>query len=170
MRYVVAVGRRTLEVDLTPDGVLVDGRRVSAELGAVPDAPVRSLILDGASYRVVARGEGEGRWNMKLRGWHLTAEVADQRTVAIREIAGSGESGSGPRPLRAPMPGLVVRVEVSEGDDVRAGQGLVIVEAMKMENELRADTAARVRAVHVRVGQTVEKDQVLIELGPAPEI
>jgi biotin carboxyl carrier protein len=68
------------------------------------------------------------------------------------------------------MPGLVVRVEVSEGDEVGPGQGLVIVEAMKMENELRADVAARVKAVHVKPGEAVEKDQVLIDFGgpPAP--
>jgi biotin carboxyl carrier protein len=64
------------------------------------------------------------------------------------------------------MPGLVVRVEVAPGDEVEAGQGLVIVEAMKMENELKAARAARVKAVHVVAGAAVEKDAVLVEFEP----
>ena len=64
------------------------------------------------------------------------------------------------------MPGLVVRVEVAVGDRVRPGQGLVIVEAMKMENELRAEAGGRVSAVHVAAGEAVAKDQVLIDLAP----
>ena len=64
------------------------------------------------------------------------------------------------------MPGLVVRVEVAEGDEIRPGQGLVIVEAMKMENELRAEVAGRVVKIHVAAGAAVAKDQVLIDLAP----
>jgi pyruvate carboxylase subunit B len=67
------------------------------------------------------------------------------------------------------MPGMVVRVEVAEGDVVRAGQGIVIVEAMKMENELLAEAAAVVRRVHVREGEPVEKDQLLVDLGSVDE-
>jgi len=71
---------------------------------------------------------------------------------------------TGPRPVRAPMPGLVVRVEVSLGDVITAGQGVAIVEAMKMENELTADGEGRVSAILVAEGDTVERDQVLVEL------
>jgi biotin carboxyl carrier protein len=166
MRYVVRVHGHRLEVDLGPDGVRVDGTLVKAELQAVPDGPVRSLILDGASHRVVARKAEPGHWELHLRGWRLAAEVVDERTLKIREMTGGSAAATGPKPVRAPMPGLVVRVEVAAGDEVRPGQGLVIVEAMKMENELRAEIAGRVKAVHVQPGQAVEKDQVLIELGP----
>jgi biotin carboxyl carrier protein len=67
------------------------------------------------------------------------------------------------------MPGLIVRVEVSVNDIVTPGQGLAIVEAMKMENELTADVAARVSAVHVAPGDAVERDQVLVELAALEE-
>ena len=166
MRYLVAIRGRTLEVDLGPDGVRVDGTPVMAELQAVPDGPVRSLLLDRASHRVVARRGEPGHWELHLRGWRLAAEVVDERTLKIREMTGTSTAAAGPKPVRAPMPGLVVRVEVAEGDEVRPGQGLVIVEAMKMENELRAEIAGRVKAVHVKPGEAVEKDQVLIDLGP----
>jgi biotin carboxyl carrier protein len=71
---------------------------------------------------------------------------------------------AGPAPLIAPMPGLVVRVNVTEGDEVAAGQGLVVMEAMKMENELRAPAAGRVSRVHATAGTAVEKGTVLVEL------
>ena len=73
------------------------------------------------------------------------------------------------RPVTAPMPGMVIRVEVSEGDSVSAGQGLVIVEAMKMENELCAEGPAVVRRVLVRDGDAVEKGQLLVDLAPLEE-
>jgi len=68
--------------------------------------------------------------------------------------------------LKAPMPGLVLRVLVSEGEQVSAGQGLVVLEAMKMENELKAGAAGVVRSVRAVAGATVEKGQLLLEVGP----
>jgi biotin carboxyl carrier protein len=87
----------------------------------------------------------------------------DERTRAIREMAGVKEGTRGPKALRAPMPGLVVKVEIREGDAVVEGQGLVIVEAMKMENELKAEGEGRVARILVEPGQAVEKDQVMVE-------
>ena len=83
-------------------------------------------------------------------------------------MTGVSEESGGPKPLRAPMPGLVVKIEADEGDDVFQCQGLIIVEAMKMENELKSDGAGRISRILVEPGQTVEKDQVLVEF-EAPE-
>ena len=169
MRYHVTLAGRTIEVELAPDGVRVDGRALAAELETVPDGPVRSLLLDGASHRIVARSLGEGRWDLQLRAHHFAVEVITERTRRIREMIAAGAPAPGPKPVRAPMPGLVVRVEVQVGDRVRPGQGLVIVEAMKMENELRAEAAGRVTAVRVSPGEAVERDQVLIDLAAEDE-
>lgn len=162
MRYFVEVAGRTVEVDLAPEGARVDGRPVTADLAAVPDGPVRSLLLDGASHRVVARSLGGGKWDLRLRGRRLPVEVVDERTRAIRAMLGAGTGPAGPKPVRAPMPGLVVRVEVAVGDLVRPGHGLVIVEAMKMENELRASRAGRVKTVKIAEGQSVEAGALLV--------
>ncbi|MGD2069786.1 MAG: biotin/lipoyl-binding protein [Gemmatimonadota bacterium] len=164
MLYHVTVGDRTLSVELGSEEVTVDGRPVQADLRRVPGTRVHSLLLDGASHRVVARQDGNGTWNLHLRGRRMRAGVIDERTRIIREMTGAGTAASGPAALRAPMPGLVVKVEVEEGDAVEPGQGLVIVEAMKMENELRAAAAGRVARVLVEPGEAVDKDQVLIEL------
>ncbi len=162
-RYFVTIGGRTIPVDLEPGRVLVDGEAVDADLASVDGSALRSLIVDGASYSLLARRTGSGRWGVRLGGRSVDVEVVDERTQHIREMAGAMSGPAGPRPVKAPMPGLVIKVEVAEGDTIRPGQGLVIVEAMKMENELRAEAPARVRRVLVTAGETVEKDQVLIE-------
>jgi biotin carboxyl carrier protein len=163
MRYHVRVGDRAFVVDLGPEGTTVDGTTVAAHLAHVNGTDVHSLLLDGASYRLVAARSGSDAWDLHLRGRRLAVEVVDERTHAIREMTGAGSGPAGPRPVRAPMPGLVVKVEVAEGDEVEAGQGLVIVEAMKMENELKAEAAGVVARVHVAPGQAVDKDQVLVD-------
>ena len=119
-------------------------------------------------HGVVGERAARGRWKVSLHGRSHDVEVVDERTMAIRELAGSGASAAGPTPVVAPMPGLVVKVEVEEGDLVRAGQGIVIVEAMKMENELRASGPGRVSRVRVAKGDAVAKDQVLVELEALP--
>ena len=78
-------------------------------------------------------------------------------------MAATPDGPTGPKPLRAPMPGLVVQLEVAEGDQVTSGQGLVIVEAMKMENELKSEGEGTVKRILVEPGQAVDKDQVLVE-------
>jgi biotin carboxyl carrier protein len=166
MRYLVTIAERVFEVDLGPEGARVDGRPVMVSLEHAAGSPVRGLILDDRTYRVVADRNRQGGWKLHLRGGVVEADVVDERTQAIRDMAGSGAGAAGPQPIVAPMPGMVVRIEVSEGDVVQPGQGVAIVEAMKMENELRASGAGVVTRVHVREGDAVEKDQVLVDLAP----
>jgi len=78
--------------------------------------------------------------------------------------ADAAAAAAGPSRLEAPIPGKVVKVHVAEGDEVEAGQPLVVLEAMKMENELTADQAGKVTAVHVEPGQTVDAGEALAEL------
>lgn len=164
MRYFVTVGGRTLQVDLGAEGVTVDGVAVSADLAHVEGTDLRSLLLDGRSHRILATRREDGRWELHLRGRRHVVEAVDERTRSLREMTGAAGGPAGPRPIRAPMPGLVVKVEVEVGDRVEAGQGVAIVEAMKMENELKAEAPGVVANIHVSPGQAVEKDQILIDL------
>ncbi|HUF74919.1 MAG TPA: DUF2118 domain-containing protein [Longimicrobiales bacterium] len=167
MLYHVTIGDRVFRVELGPDGAHIDGTPVGGvSLEHADGSPVRGLIVEGRSYRLVPDRIERGRWRLALRGSTVSADVVDERTKAIREMAGSGAVAAGPAPIVAPMPGMVVTVEVAEGDRVEAGQSVAIVEAMKMENELRASAAGVVRRVHVRQGDAVEKDQVLVDLAP----
>jgi pyruvate carboxylase subunit B len=169
MRYHVTIGARAFEIELGPEGARVNSRPVTASLEQSGETPVRGLLVDGRSYRVVADRGGRGRWRLRMRGIPVDADVVDERARAIRAMAGSRAAPAGPEPIVAPMPGKVVRLEVAEGDRVEAGQGVAIVEAMKMENELRASGAGLVARVRVREGDAVEKDQVLVDLAPLEE-
>ncbi len=164
MRYFVTVAGRTLEVDLENGAIRVEGVAVDAELLDIPGTPLRHLRIDGQSWPLVAReGAERGEWDIHLGGARFDLAVVDERTKAIREMTGRSGEPRGPRPLRAPMPGLVSRVEVAPGQAVRRGDGIVIVEAMKMENELKAESNGVVSRVHVAPGQAVEKGALLVE-------
>lgn len=164
MRYYVAVGTHTFEVELRDNNVIVDGETVSAELLHVPGTLLRKLALNGASHRLIAKaGDTRGSWNLQLDGERVSLEVVDERTRTIRAMTARAAGPQGPKPVRAPMPGMVVRVEVEPGQQVKAGQGVVIIEAMKMENELKADAAGVVSKILVQAGTAVEKGTVLVE-------
>jgi biotin carboxyl carrier protein len=167
MRYQVTIGDRAYEVVVDGRKVVIDGQPVNARLTALPGTPVRSLEIGHVHRRLVVGPSTRENWRLQLDGRSRDVEVIDERTRVIREMSNVQTAGARVRSLRAPMPGLVVKVEVEEGQDVIGGQGVVIVEAMKMENELSADTAARVTRVLVAAGDTVEKGQVLVELEPA---
>lgn len=163
MRYFVTIGDRELEVELGPGGIRVDGEEVLADLVEMDGTEVYSLLFGERSHRILANRDGTEGWTLHLSGRQLWAQVVDERTRAIREVTGVREGSLGPKVLRAPMPGLVVKVEAEEGDEVVPGQGLVIVEAMKMENELKSEGGGRISRILVEPGQIVDKDQVLVE-------
>lgn len=164
VRYVVKIEGARHEVELGADGsVRVGGRSRSASLVGSGRGGGRSLLLDGASVALVARSRGRGEWRIAVDGRDVDAQVFEAHEAEMRE-RGAGAAGSaGVAPLTAPMPGLVVRVAVRAGDEVLPGTAIVIVEAMKMENELRAAAAARVARIRVSPGDAVEKGQILAE-------
>ena len=163
MRYFVSLAGKTVEVEVDGDRVTIAGRVVDATLSRVPGSPLRQLLIEGRSVAVVVDPEGWGHWTLTRQGERWETEVVDERTRHIRSLTGGGEGVRGPGALRAPMPGLVVRVLVEPGQGVGPGAGLVVLEAMKMENELKAGAPAKVRAVRVAAGEAVEKGQVLVE-------
>ncbi|MEO5511591.1 MAG: biotin/lipoyl-containing protein [Longimicrobiales bacterium] len=170
MLYHVTIGEHTMVVDLAGTGITIDGTPVShAEMLTQSSGTLHHMIADGASHAVLGRAAGAGLWDLQIGGMKLTAEVVDERTRAIRAITRTSAGVIGPRPVKAPMPGLVVRVEVAVGDSVRAGQGVLIMEAMKMENELKADVAGVVSRIVAAEGQAVEKGAVLIEFAAGTE-
>ena len=167
MKYIVDVNGERITVELDGARAVIDGEVLDVGLTALEGTPVRLVRVGEQVHRVVARrGSARGAWTLDVDGVRVAAEALDQRQRAIRDLTAEAEAASGPAPLIAPMPGLVVRVAVAVGDTVAAGQGLVVVEAMKMENELRATTAGVVTAVRAIPGTAVEKGAVLVELGP----
>ena len=170
MKYIVDVNGERITVELDGAHAVVNGERVDVALTPIAGTPVRLVRLGEQVHRVVARrGSERGRWQLDVDGARVEAEALDERLRAIRDLSAATAAASGPAPIVAPMPGLVVRIAVQAGDTVSAGQGLVMIEAMKMENELRATAPGVVTGIRVTTGQAVEKGAVLIDLGPLPE-
>jgi biotin carboxyl carrier protein len=163
MLYYVTIGARVYRVVLQSGTVTVDDTAYdAAELVTLPGTPVRHLLANGSTATVVAFRH-DAVWQMHVNGWGVHAQVIDERTRAIRAMTKQSGTAQGPRPVRAPMPGLILRVDVEPGSPVSAGQGVVIMEAMKMENELRAEGNGVVARILVQPGETVEKGATLIE-------
>ena len=167
MKYQVRIGDRQHWVDVEPEGsgwrVSVDGS--AAYLDAAELAPgAYSLLTNGRSREVAVDREGDAL-RVRLGGATYEMTVLDEVRARTQRPERKGLR-SGPATLKAPMPGLVVDLRVKEGDVVAEGAALVIMEAMKMQNELASPAAGRVDKVHVSKGQSVESGQVLLTLAP----
>jgi biotin carboxyl carrier protein len=166
MKYSVQLNDQRKTVSIDPDGVRYEnGAPVHAELSDIEGSPVRMVKVGTNVYRVVAeKNQGQGRYTLWIDGYRFDTEALDERTRSSRDISAANAVPVGPAPIIAPMPGLIVRVNVNPGDQVTAGQGIVVMEAMKMENELRATAAGTVRSVEVSPGTAVEKGALLVAL------
>jgi biotin carboxyl carrier protein len=119
-----------------------------------------SLIIDTASYSAMLDWRGT-KVNVRLRHSIIPIEILDEKKLRLRRAVGKF-SVEGKQNVTSPMPGKIVKVLVAVGDEVKEGQGLVVVEAMKMENELAALRAGRVKDVQVRDGMSVEAGRLLL--------
>ena len=165
MKYFVRYGDSVHEVVVDGEHVTVDGKRMTARLEDISGTPLQLLTVGERHERVHARrGSDRSSIELSIGGFRLSLEALDERTRVIRELSGASGKPKGPAHLMAPMPGLIVRVTVKEGEPVRAGQGLVVMEAMKMENELRATADGIVKRVVAAPGTAVEKGALLLEL------
>src|SRR5207245_11815119 len=146
MKYFVSIGAQTHEVGVDGNRVTVDGVGLETDLAPVSGTPLYHLLLAGASWTVAAEPlEGAGRWTLGLVGERVEVAVQDERSRGIEAASGKSKRSGGGGTVRAPMPGLVVRIEVAEGQRVAAGAGRVVVEATKLGNELGAARAWMVR-------------------------
>ena len=131
MKYIVTVAGKELAVDIDGDSVVVDGGRAQAHVLPLEGTPVHLVTVGDEVHRVVVRrGDARGRYTLWIDGWRYEVDAVDERTRAIRAMTAASAAPAGPAPIKAPMPGLVVRVGVAVGDEVAPGQGVVVVEAM----------------------------------------
>ena len=127
----------------------------------------RKVIVDGTEFEVVIDGEGTS-WSATVEGKTFQIEIPDAAPVAKKKRSGSGKkkkSGT----VSANIPGKVVTVEVKQGDEVIEGQVILILEAMKMQNEIRAPVTGKVTSVNCEEGQAIEANIPLVIIEPAPE-
>jgi len=171
MIYEVAVGDRVRTVAVVRKGgvlhVELDGRTHLVDARRVNDAVLSLLVqLDGAAARSVdaafAAQPSAGDFDVYLDGRTIAVQIRPAGSFGRQKKHGTAAAATGPQRVTSPMPGKVVRVLVKAGDAVTARQGLAVVEAMKMENELRAARDGRVRDVAVVEGQSVDAGAILL--------
>jgi biotin carboxyl carrier protein len=136
---------------------------VTVDIKAVLGHKVFSVLIDGKSYEVYfEKGEEANQYSIVLEGVAYPVKVETERQHRLATLAPRSNAASGEVSIKSPMPGLVTIVRVQEGDTVNQGDRLVVLEAMKMENELRAPRAGMIKTINVKPGQTVEQNKVLV--------
>jgi len=166
MRYITTVGDQEYRIEIVDEKhIRLNDQLMEVDFESVSGQPLYSLILDGKSYEAyVYEREAPGEWEVLLLGRQYPIRVEDEREKRLRRAIGSHVEAGGEFSLKAPMPGLVVSIPVSEGQAVEKGQVLVILESMKMQNELKAPRPGTVARIRVRPGESVEQRQTLLSM------
>ncbi len=165
MKYVTTVNDKEFTIEVVDDQhVRIGDRLIQVNFEPVSGQPVFSLIMDGKSYESFVYEGDEDSWQVLLRGRLFQVRVEDEREKRLRVAAGGGVSEGGEFQMKAPMPGLIVALTVEEGEDVEKGQVLVILESMKMQNELKAPRAGKIGRIRVKAGESVEQKQTMLSI------
>jgi biotin carboxyl carrier protein len=164
MKYITTVGDKQFLVEIIDDRhVSVDGKVYEVDFESVSGQPVYSLIVDGKSHESYV-AQVDDIWQVLMRGRLYPVSVEDEREQRLRAAAGGGVAETGEFHLKSPMPGLVVTIPVSEGQEVKKGQVLLILESMKMQNELKSPRDGKVNRIKVKAGESVEQRQTLLSV------
>ena len=164
MKYITTINDREYSVEILDERrVVVDGVCYAVDFESVSGQPVFSLLVDGKSYEAYIY-DSDDALEVLLRGALYSAAVVDEREHRLRSAFGSGPAQSGEHYLKAPMPGLVIDVPVTDGQEIAEGDVLLILESMKMQNELKAPRAGVVSRIKVAVGESVERRQTLLSV------
>ncbi|MCZ7538335.1 MAG: biotin/lipoyl-binding protein [Anaerolineae bacterium] len=164
MRYQTIVNGQTFDIEINEDGrVLVNGEVRAVDFRALRQGELYSVLLDHRSYEAVV-DERDDLYHVLLAGDMYEVQVTDERSRRLASAFMAFGDMGGEVPVRAPMPGLIVRVPVSEGEPVSKGQTVAILESMKMENELKSPRDGTVHHIHTRAGENVEQNKVLVTI------
>jgi biotin carboxyl carrier protein len=164
MKYVTTISEREYLIDILDEHhVTIDGMPYEVDFASLGDQPIYSLLLNGTSYDAHVY-QDEDTWQVMCRGAMYSAQVNDERETRLRAALGGGVGGQEEFHLKAPMPGLVVSVPVFEGQNIDKGDVLLILESMKMQNELRSPRAGTVTRLRIRPGDRVEQKDTLLSV------
>ena len=163
-KYITTIQGKEYPVEILESGkVSLNGQVYDVDFESISGQPVYSLLLDGGSFQADVYPGDEDALQVLMRGVLYEATVEDEREKRLSKAAG-GVTQTGEFVLRAPMPGLVVKVAVAEGEAVKTAQVLVILESMKMQNELKSPREGKVSRVQVKAGDSVEQRQILLSV------
>lgn len=161
--YRAELDDRSFDLTATDEGFSLDEADREISIERVGEG-YWSLLVDGESVSAAVEPIADNRYRVTINGRMTEVEVKDERAMLLESFGLEAAADAGEAEIRAPMPGLVLDVLVSEGDTVETDDGLLVLEAMKMENELSAPGPGTVVAIHVTEGDAVDKEALLIEL------
>jgi biotin carboxyl carrier protein len=163
MKYITTINDKKFEIEITNDGsVLVNGEKRDVNFLALGPSQY-SVIMQTQSHEVVV-DERNGEVEVLMGGRLFTGKVLDERAQLLSARRGGAVADTGEISIKSPMPGLIVAIPVSEGQEVKAGETVIILESMKMQNELKAPRAGTVSRVSVQPQQSVEQGKVLVTI------
>ncbi len=166
MKYITTIDGTEYTIEWDESGqVIVDGKSFNISLNSLGGGDLVSMIFNNRSIEAVVNSAERDRWEILLNGENYDVRVQDERAYRLARARGELEGDSGLVPTKSPMPGVIVNVLVEVGQTVSKGDTLVILESMKMENELKATLDGIVQEVMVAAGATVEKGAVLVTVG-----
>jgi biotin carboxyl carrier protein len=164
MKYITTIDGKEYSVEIIDEKrVRINGQQMEIDFHAVSGQPVYSIIIGGKSYEAYVYPD-ENDWQVLLRGHLFQASVEDERERRLRAAAGGGVAQGGEFHMKAPMPGLVVAVPVAEGQAVKKGEVLIILESMKMQNELKSPRDGVIQRIKVKPGESVEQRAPLLSV------
>jgi biotin carboxyl carrier protein len=164
MKYITTVNSHEYTIEILDESHLsLDGVLYELDFERVGNQPVYSLVLGGMSFEAHVYTDDE-QWQVLLRGDMYRAVVEDEREHRLRSQLEGVPVEQGEFLLKAPMPGLVIAIPVEDGQPVEKGDVLLILESMKMQNELKAPRAGKVSRVRVAPGERVEQKQTLLSV------
>jgi len=161
----VTVNKTTsLEIEFADQGITIDGKSFNWDIVKLSDGYFH-ILYDKKSYKaeIVKADKATKTFTFKINNHIHTAEVKDKFDLLLEKLGMNNGAAGKVNNVKAPMPGLIIDMKVKAGDTVKAGDQLLILEAMKMENILKSAGEGVVKSVKVKKGDTVEKNQVLIE-------
>lgn len=166
MKYITVVNDQEFIIEIDQESrIRVNDVEYEIDFQTLAEDGALSLLIANRSLEAVVE-QRDHIWQILMRGELYSVQVQDERAYRLAQARSSDVGGSGDATIRSPMPGLIVAVSVAEGDVVTKGDKIVILESMKMENELRAAGDGVVSRILVSKGDSVEKGQDLVIIEP----
>jgi biotin carboxyl carrier protein len=163
MKYLTTVNGKTYTIEINRDGrVTIDGEERDVDFKVISESLVSALINNQSHEALVEQRDDV--YNVLISGELYEITVMDERQQRLRASSSGFDVEQGELSIKSPMPGLIVAVSVSEGQEVNQGDSLCVLESMKMENDIKAPRAGTVGKIHVSQGDRVEQNKVLLTL------
>lgn len=162
--YKVTVNNNSFEIELNGDDLVVNGKSVSWDLMKIADGYFHILYQNKSFKAEVVKADTQTKtFVLKINNRLHSIALKDKFDLLLEKMGMSNTTTGKVSSIKAPMPGLIIDLKINDGDIVKTGDPLLILEAMKMENIIKSSGDATVKSVKIKKGDTVEKGQVLIE-------